>query len=142
MAKKKLYTVQCSEHNDTFAASGGVSFNEAKQLVKAANDLAKALPFMKDKACKLKVVEYRTPRTTFDQAFAAAAFGPMEGLKIARDGWNGKGLFVQAQYPDENSKMGNPYLYIDATALGGKRNPWVPSQTDLFADDWYIVEEA
>jgi hypothetical protein len=59
---------------------------------------------------------------------------------ITRRGWNGKGLFVQAQFPDEHSKMGNPYLYIDAKALGGERNPWVPSQTDLFADDWEVVE--
>jgi hypothetical protein len=61
--------------------------------------------------------------------------------KYARKGWNGKGLFIAAQYPDEHSKMGNPYLYIDATALGGTLNPWVPSQTDLFANDWYEVTE-
>lgn len=64
-----------------------------------------------------------------------------EGVKVARQGWNGQGLFVQAQFPDEHSKMGNPYLYIDAHALGGESNPWVPSQTDLFADDWYVVGE-
>lgn len=64
-----------------------------------------------------------------------------QGSKISRIGWNGKGLFVEAQYPDENSKMGNPYLYIDAKALGGERNPWVPSQTDLFANDWTLVGE-
>lgn len=63
------------------------------------------------------------------------------GDSLARDGWNVKGLFVRAQFPDENSKMDVPYLYIDATALGGERNPWVPSQTDLFAEDWYTVEE-
>ena len=62
------------------------------------------------------------------------------GFKITRAGWNGNGLFVEAQRPDEHSKMGNPYLYIDATALGGTLNPWVPSQTDLFAEDWEVVE--
>lgn len=61
------------------------------------------------------------------------------GRTVARQGWNGKGLTVKAQFPDENSKMGNPYLYIDASALGGKLNPWVPSQTDLFAEDWEVV---
>jgi len=61
------------------------------------------------------------------------------GKKMARHGWNGKGLNVCAQFPDENSKMGNPYLYIDATELDGKLNPWVPSQTDLFATDWFVV---
>ena len=59
---------------------------------------------------------------------------------IAREGWNGEGLIVMAQLPDEDSKMENPYLYIDARALGGGRNPWVPSATDLFAEDWYEVK--
>ena len=62
-----------------------------------------------------------------------------EGAMLTREGWNGKGLFVMAQFPDENSKMGVPYLYINATALGGSRAPWVPSQTDLFAEDWRMV---
>lgn len=62
-----------------------------------------------------------------------------QGSQVARMGWNGKGLLVEAQFPDEHSKMGNPYLFIDARALGGERNPWVPSQTDLFATDWTLV---
>lgn len=72
----------------------------------------------------------------FSQAFNHAK----KGGKIQRKGWNGKGLFVMAQYPDDKSKMGNPYLYIDAKALGGECNPWIPSQTDLFANDWQLVE--
>lgn len=71
--------------------------------------------------------------------FSDALESLKKGSRLFRDGWNGKGLFVQAQFPDENSKMGNPYLYIDATALGGERNPWVPSQTDLFAEDWHRI---
>lgn len=68
--------------------------------------------------------------------FGIALQAMKEGKKLTRAGWNGKGLFVMAQFPDEHSKMGNPYLYIDAKALGGELNPWVPSQTDLFAEDW------
>lgn len=73
----------------------------------------------------------------FSQAFNKLK----NGFKVSRDGWNGKGLFVSAQFPDEHSKMGNPYLYIDAKALGGECNPWVPSQTDLFAEDWNTLDE-
>jgi hypothetical protein len=72
--------------------------------------------------------------------FSDALNAAREGKLVTRKGWNGKGLQVAAQFPDEHSKMGNPYLYIDATALGGTLNPWVPSQTDLFADDWETVE--
>lgn len=74
--------------------------------------------------------------------FSEALKRAKAGEKIAREGWNGKGLFVMAQFPDEHSKMGNPYLYIDATALGGELNPWVPSQTDLFAEDWVAINES
>ncbi len=73
--------------------------------------------------------------------FSEALKHAKQGLQIARTGWNGKGLLVEAQFPDEHSKMGNPYLYIDARALGGERNPWVPSQTDMFAEDWIIVKD-
>lgn len=73
--------------------------------------------------------------------FSDAFHNAKLGMKVYREGWNGKGLFVTAQFPDEHSKMGNPYLYIDATALGGTLNPWIPSQTDLFAEDWFTVEE-
>lgn len=73
--------------------------------------------------------------------FSEALTKLKKGLKVARKGWNGKGLFVEAQYPDDNSKMGNPYLFIDASALGGTKNPWQPSQTDLFAEDWAVKIE-
>lgn len=74
-------------------------------------------------------------------SFSRALEFAQGGKKIARKGWNGQGLFVKAQFPDEHSKMGNPYLYINAKALGGECNPWVPSQTDLFGDDWFVITE-
>jgi len=61
------------------------------------------------------------------------------GSKIQRSGWNGKGLTVQLQSPDENSKMSLPYLYIEYP--DGQRCPWLASQTDILANDWTIVLE-
>lgn len=78
-------------------------------------------------------------KTLENLSFSAAFHLARGGSQIARKGWNGKGLFVEVQVPDAHSKMGNPYLYIDAKALGGVLNPWVPSQTDLFAMDWYVI---
>lgn len=57
---------------------------------------------------------------------------------IYRDGWNGKNMKVKAQYPDENSKMTLPYLYIEYP--DGRRCPWLASQTDLMSDDWYVIQ--
>ena len=62
------------------------------------------------------------------------------GSKIQRTGWNGKGLWVELQTPDENSKMTLPYLFIsypaDAQNTPGARVPWLASQTDILAEDW------
>ena len=57
---------------------------------------------------------------------------------LAREGWNGKGMFISMQTPDENSKMGLPYIYI--STVDSKLVPWIASQTDLFAEDWIIID--
>ena len=67
------------------------------------------------------------------------------GEKMCRRGWNGKGIFVKLQLPDENSKMTSPYIYMDTTGLVSdnpdaprSRVPWLASQTDMLAEDWEI----
>jgi hypothetical protein len=68
------------------------------------------------------------------------------GRQVAREGWNGKGIFIEIQRPDENSKMTSPYIFIDTTGLQTdnkaapkSRVPWLASQTDMLADDWVDV---
>lgn len=75
--------------------------------------------------------------------FSEAFMHVNAGKRITRKGWNGKGLFVAKQTPDEHSKMGNPYLYLDSAKNEGNstRVPWVPSQGDLFGEDWQVVAE-
>lgn len=66
------------------------------------------------------------------------------GKKIARTGWNGKGLWLELQRPDAHSKMTLPYIYInyptDAQNTPGARVPWLASQTDALAEDWIVVD--
>lgn len=67
------------------------------------------------------------------------------GLRVAREGWNGKGMWLELQQPDAHSKMTLPYLYLNypvgSTAYpGGARVPWLASQTDMLADDWVEVD--
>lgn len=57
--------------------------------------------------------------------------------RVTRQGWNGKGQYLELQVPDENSKMGHPYIYI--SPVDGKFVPWLASQTDMLAEDWYTV---
>lgn len=68
------------------------------------------------------------------------------GSKVARKGWNGKGIFIELQVPDEYSKMTHPYIFIDTTGLQTdnpdapkNRVPWLASQTDMLAEDWNII---
>ena len=67
------------------------------------------------------------------------------GKRVARKGWNGKGIFIELQVPDEHSKMTHPYIYIDTTGLDTTnpdapkdRVPWLASQTDMLATDWVL----
>lgn len=68
------------------------------------------------------------------------------GKRVARTGWNGKGIFIELQRPDQFSKMTSPYIYINTTGLVTDNEhapkslvPWLASQTDMLAVDWEIV---
>ena len=75
-----------------------------------------------------------------------------KGVKVARDGWNGKGMFVYlvpagrfAAYTevakdiaDEDGKVNyNPYFAIKN--VNGTVSTWVPSVNDCLAEDWFIM---
>ena len=55
-------------------------------------------------------------------------------------------MWLQLQVPDEHSKMTLPYIYLNYPATEqnpkGNRVPWVASQTDILANDWYVLEDA
>jgi len=59
------------------------------------------------------------------------------GRKVARTGWNGKGMSLELQVPDAHSKMSLPYVFMNT--VSGDRVPWLCSQTDLLATDWVEV---
>lgn len=59
------------------------------------------------------------------------------GNLVTRKNWNGKGMWLALQKPDENSKMTEPYIYIKT--VNGTFCPWLASQTDVLATDWELV---
>lgn len=68
------------------------------------------------------------------------------GGRVSRNGWNGVGMWLQLQRPDEHSKMTHPYIYIEYPANpehhaypNGSRIPWLASQSDMLAEDWFAV---
>ena len=67
------------------------------------------------------------------------------GKRVARRGWNGKGIYLEMQRPDAHSKMTLPYIYIVTNDLVTDNPeapkgvvPWLASQTDMLREDWYI----
>lgn len=79
-------------------------------------------------------------------SFGQAIEALKAGKRVARKGWNGKGIYLELQVPDEYSKMTLPYIYIVTTNLQTDNPaapkgcvPWLASQTDMLSQDWYIV---
>lgn len=73
------------------------------------------------------------------------------GLKVSRDGWNGKGMFLYyvpansyaAQTDAARSVFGDlvPYrAYIAMKTVNNEVVPWVASQSDILETDWIVVE--
>lgn len=46
-------------------------------------------------------------------------------------------VVIRAQFPDENSKMTAPYLYVDSR-FG--RVPWKETMIELFSEEWEVVD--
>lgn len=76
-----------------------------------------------------------------------------EGKRVARSGWNGKGMFVFL-VPGSTFQVSRPPLlgiypegttinyhsHVDMKTADGTIVPWLCSQADLQAFDWEIVE--
>ena len=70
--------------------------------------------------------------------FGEAIRALKEDSKVARAGWNGKGMFLRLQVPDTHSKMSLPYIYM--LTAQGDLVPWLASQSDMLSVDWQIVK--
>ena len=68
--------------------------------------------------------------------FSEALNRAKTGSKISRKQFNGN-CYIMAQFPDENSKMTKPYLYM---IKGEDKFPVDLSAESIFAVDWYIAE--
>lgn len=75
------------------------------------------------------------------------------GHRVARSGWNGKGMFLFL-VPGSTFKVNRPPLlgiypegtevnyhaHIDMKTVDGQVVPWLCSQTDALASDWCVLE--
>jgi len=84
--------------------------------------------------------------------FSDALYAIKEGYKMARKGWNGKGMFIFL-VPGSTFKVNRPPLlgiydegteinyrsHIDMKTADGSIVPWIASQSDILSDDWVEV---
>lgn len=84
--------------------------------------------------------------------FSQALLHIKNGGRVARSGWNGKGMFVFLVTGSTFTVNRPPLLgiypegtqisyrgHIDMKTADGSVVPWVASQADLLADDWEVV---
>ena len=72
----------------------------------------------------------------FGSAFEAVKKG--KGMRLPH--WKDD-VVIRAQYPDENSKMTAPYLYVESTRDGKvRRVPWKETIPELFSEEWIVVD--
>ena len=95
-------------------------------------------------------------RETDGMSFGLAIEAAKKGKKISRRGWNGKGMYViyRTGYPEgipcnKNTAdaVGIPEgtlfkvrPYLQMKCVDDTFQMWLASQSDILADDWYIVE--
>ena len=107
-----------------------------------------------DESLSGMVKDWQIPNdTTFD--FGTAVEALKQGARVAREGWNGKGMFLyyvpENKYPASRNEHGTmvgvfeddmvPYgAYIAMKTAQNNVVPWLASQTDLLSEDWQIVE--
>jgi len=83
-------------------------------------------------------IQENEQRFNFGQVLEHLKASPI-GNAATREGWNGKGMSIMLQVPDEHSKMSLPYIYMRTT--DGKLVPWLASQTDMLAEDWLLLTD-
>lgn len=102
-------------------------------------------PFDLKKAFAKRVITY-AGNIDFNQALIALKVG----RKVARKGWNDKGMFLLYIDPYHNDQykveekhetiVGTLFPYIAIKTTDNKIVPWLPTQMDLLAEDWEVIE--
>jgi hypothetical protein len=77
--------------------------------------------------------------------FGQAIDALKESKAVRRKRWNGgKNIIIKLFFPDKGDLM-PAHIYHDNikhtdSVIPRNRTPWVPSQSDMLADDWEISE--
>lgn len=77
--------------------------------------------------------------------FGQAIEALKQGKRVARKGWNGKGMFIYIQDFTEYNKISDEGYELQNcismfTATQQWQPGWLASQLDILAEDWCILE--
>lgn len=140
----------------------GTKFIEAKPMSRGEYNLYRGwtIPADENPADEGYLVRYSdgyeswSPKKQFEEAYRdckGMTFGIAlellkKGCKVAREGWNGKGMFLFLVFPEKiitnaDVEINSAHESIamrtaDSSIVVG----WLASQTDMLAEDWVVVE--
>lgn len=99
-----------------------------------------------------------SPKTAFEAAYCdvdkGCTFGHAvellkKGFKVARKGWNGKGMYISYVAAEEwaSSELERPWSenlkpipWIGMKTVDDCFVPWLASQSDILAEDWVLAQ--
>ena len=83
--------------------------------------------------------------------FGTAIDAAKNGQRVARAGWNGKGMYVflaevaelhtdadLSEFADQSTEISD--LLVLRTAQKTLQPGWLATQSDMLAEDWYILD--
>lgn len=99
-----------------------------------------------------------SPRAAFEDSYRdvdrGCTFGHAvellkAGFKLARKGWNGNGMYIEYVAAEEWNSSSlerpgfadelKPHPWLGIKTVNDQFMPWVPSQSDVLAEDWIIL---
>jgi len=88
-------------------------------------------------------VEKREIKGVRGMSFGGALEALKIGYRVAREGWNGKGMWLQLEKIHTHTPLRDGMVmqpFISMKTVDDTLVPWLASQTDLLDSDWMIVE--
>ena len=138
---------------------------EARPMTRGEYNEYRGLPVPENRSAEGYLVRYDrgyeswSPKEVFEasyrridgMSFGLALEAAKKGMRIARKGWNGKGMYVflahgmdfhtdadLSELDDQDVEVLD--CLVMRTADGSICPGWLASQTDMLADDWMILE--
>ena len=129
---------------DDFAPDGGMEF-KVGEYFKACNIWPTGTNLLNAQQARA-MLEHVLGRSTNSLTFGIAIDAMKLGHRVARAGWNGKGMWLALVKKEVADKVAFEFAALDAAPWIGMKTadekfvPWLASQTDMLAEDWVVLQ--